>query len=42
LLLPGSVYDDSGNHFRVGFGRRNMPEAMARLDAFLQRATVVA
>ncbi|MGA2764173.1 MAG: aminotransferase class I/II-fold pyridoxal phosphate-dependent enzyme [Spirochaetia bacterium] len=42
LLLPGSVYDDSGNHFRIGFGRRNMPEAVARLDAFLQRGTVVA
>ncbi|HTP59012.1 MAG TPA: aminotransferase, partial [Spirochaetia bacterium] len=42
LLLPGSVYDDSANHFRIGFGRRNMPEAMARLDAFLQRETVVA
>ena len=42
LLLPGSVYDDSGNHFRVGFGRRSMPEAVARLDAFLQRGTVVA
>jgi aspartate/methionine/tyrosine aminotransferase len=42
LLLPGSVYDDSGNHFRIGFGRRNMPEAVARLDAFLKRETVVA
>jgi len=42
LLLPGSVYDDSGNHFRIGFGRRNMPEAIARLEAFLQRDAVVA
>jgi aspartate/methionine/tyrosine aminotransferase len=42
LLLPGSVYDDSGNHFRVGFGRKNMPQALARLDAFLQRHAVVA
>ena len=42
LLLPGSVYDDSGNHFRIGFGRRTVPEAVARLDAFLQRGTVVA
>ncbi len=37
LLLPGSVYQDSGNHFRIGFGRRTMPAAVARLDAFLQR-----
>ncbi len=42
LLLPGSVYDDSANHFRIGFGRRTVPEAVARLDAFLQRGTVVA
>src|SRR4051794_24828056 len=31
LLLPGSVYDEPG-HVRVGFGRANMPEALARLD----------
>ena len=36
LLLPGSVFDDSGNHFRIGFGRANMSEALARLDDFLQ------
>jgi len=34
LLLPGSVYDQPGNHFRVGFGRRNMPAALARLERF--------
>ena len=37
LLLPGSVYDDPGNHFRIGFGRKNLPEAMERLEAYLQR-----
>ncbi len=36
LLLPGSVFDDPGNHFRIGFGRANMPEALARLEEFLQ------
>ncbi|MBC8138117.1 MAG: aminotransferase class I/II-fold pyridoxal phosphate-dependent enzyme [Fibrella sp.] len=41
LLLPGSVYDDApsafaaGNHFRIGFGRSNFPEALARLERFL-------
>ena len=35
LLLPGTVYDDKGNHFRVGFGRKNLPEAVARLEGFL-------
>jgi aspartate/methionine/tyrosine aminotransferase len=34
LLLPGSIYEHSGNHFRIGFGRRNMPEALARLERF--------
>jgi aspartate/methionine/tyrosine aminotransferase len=37
LLLPGSVYDHRGNHFRIGFGRRNLPQAAARLEQFLQR-----
>jgi aspartate/methionine/tyrosine aminotransferase len=37
LLLPGSVYEDNGNHFRIGFGRRNLPDAITRLDEFLQQ-----
>jgi aspartate/methionine/tyrosine aminotransferase len=36
LLLPGSVFDDPGNHFRIGFGRANMPETLARLEEFLR------
>ncbi len=35
LLLPGSMYDDSANHFRLGLGRKNLPEAVARLEEFL-------
>jgi aspartate/methionine/tyrosine aminotransferase len=35
LLLPGSVYGYPGNHFRIGFGRRNLPEALERLDRFI-------
>ena len=38
LLLPGSVYDYPGNHFRIGFGRRNMPEALATLEEFLNHS----
>lgn len=34
MLLPGTVYDDGENHFRLGFARRNLPEALARLDRF--------
>jgi aspartate/methionine/tyrosine aminotransferase len=36
MLLPGTVYDHPGNHFRIGFGRYNMPEALARLEHFLK------
>jgi aspartate/methionine/tyrosine aminotransferase len=35
LLIPGSIYDVSTNHFRIGFGRKNMPEALNRLKQFL-------
>lgn len=35
LLLPGSVYDDVRSHFRLGLGRRNLPQAVARVDEFL-------
>lgn len=34
LLLPGDVYGVP-NHVRVGFGRRDLPEALSRLDAYL-------
>jgi aspartate/methionine/tyrosine aminotransferase len=37
LLLPGSVYDDSRNHFRLGLGRKNLPQAVERLEGFLAR-----
>jgi aspartate/methionine/tyrosine aminotransferase len=35
LLLPGTLFAHPHNHFRLGFGRRNLPEALARLDAFV-------
>jgi len=35
LLLPGSMYGDLGNHFRIGLGRRNLPQAIARLRSYL-------
>jgi aspartate/methionine/tyrosine aminotransferase len=35
LLVPGSIYDHAQNHFRVGFGRRNLPESVAHLEGFL-------
>ncbi len=35
LLLPGSVYDDARNHFRLGLGRKNLPQAVERLEKYL-------
>jgi len=40
LLVPGSVYDFPGNHFRLGFGRADFPEALDRLRRFAARALV--
>ena len=37
LLLPASQFGHPGNHFRIGFGRENLPEALARLDAYAER-----
>jgi aspartate/methionine/tyrosine aminotransferase len=37
LLLPGTVYDDSDNHFRLGLGRKNLPQAVEKLDQFLSK-----
>jgi aspartate/methionine/tyrosine aminotransferase len=34
LLLPGSTFGHQGNHFRIGFGRTDLPEALSRLEAF--------
>lgn len=37
LLLPGTVYDEP-RHIRFGFGRRNMPESLERLESWLRGA----
>jgi aspartate/methionine/tyrosine aminotransferase len=37
LLLPGSQLGDPGNHFRLGFGRADLPVALDRLEAFARR-----
>jgi aspartate/methionine/tyrosine aminotransferase len=35
LLLPGTLYGHPGNHFRIGFGRANLPRALERLERYL-------
>ncbi len=38
LLLPASQFGHPGNHFRIGFGREDLPAALERLEAFAERA----
>lgn len=35
LILPGSQFDYSPRHFRLGLGRRDMPEALGRFESFV-------
>ena len=37
LLIPGSQFEYPGNHFRLGFGRTDLPQALGRLEAFAER-----
>jgi aspartate/methionine/tyrosine aminotransferase len=37
LLMPGSVFGDTSNHFRIGYGRTNMPVALERLERYAER-----
>jgi aspartate/methionine/tyrosine aminotransferase len=38
MLLPGTVYDEA-KYIRFGYGRKNMPEALARFADYLQAVT---
>lgn len=37
LIMPGSVFDLSGNFFRIGFGKKNMPNILERFESYLQQ-----
>lgn len=37
LLLPGNYYGAGEKHFRIGFGRKNMPEGLAVLEEYLRQ-----
>ncbi len=37
LILPGSLFGNERDHFRIGFGRSNMPEALARFEEYATR-----
>ncbi len=38
MIVPGSIFDAPAPHFRLGLGRRNLPEVLERLEAFLRQA----
>ena len=35
LILPGTLMDHPGSHFRIGYGRTDLPAALDRFDRFL-------
>jgi len=35
MIVPGSLFDLPGNHFRIGLGRRNLPQALEHFDQLL-------
>jgi aspartate/methionine/tyrosine aminotransferase len=37
LLLPGSQFGYVGNHFRLGFGRTDLPAAFDRLESYARK-----
>lgn len=39
LLLPASCYGFGNRHFRLGFGRRGMPQGLERLAEFVRERT---
>ncbi|MCH7536130.1 MAG: aminotransferase class I/II-fold pyridoxal phosphate-dependent enzyme [Bacteroidetes bacterium] len=37
LLLPGVQFDSGDRNFRLGFGRKNMPEALLKLEEHIEK-----
>lgn len=40
LLLPGDVFNENDCYVRIGYGRRNMGEALERLESFVSSLTL--
>ncbi len=40
LILPGTLFDDNNNHFRLGFGRNNFPLGIKRMEKFILRSVL--
>jgi len=39
LILPATVYGYPGNYFRVGFGKADFADGLARFEAYLGAQT---
>src|SRR3989344_4976532 len=37
MVLPSTVYDYDDKHFRIGFGRENMPEALQEFESYVYK-----
>lgn len=37
MILPSTVYGYDNKHFRIGFGRKNMPEALAKFEEYISK-----
>ncbi|MBN9377665.1 MAG: aminotransferase [Chlamydiales bacterium 38-26] len=35
LIMPGTIFDIAGNFFRIGFGRKDMPDVLERFEDYL-------
>jgi aspartate/methionine/tyrosine aminotransferase len=36
LIMPGPIFNFPGNFFRIGFGRKNMPQVLEHFEQFLK------
>lgn len=37
IIIPGTLFDNENNHFRLGFGRKNLPEALDKFEHFTKK-----
>lgn len=37
LIMPGTIFDYPGNYFRIGFGRKNMPDVLLLFEKYFNK-----
>jgi aspartate/methionine/tyrosine aminotransferase len=37
MIVPGSMFEYPGQHFRLGLGRENLPQALAQVGEYVRR-----